>query len=62
MDTDQILDLFSLGKGDDDKKKAKDKSNGKMSSKEVLENLDSLWDEKEYEDLSVNSFISSLKK
>jgi len=56
MDTDQILDLFQIS-GDDG-------SGGdqKMSTKNVLESLEGLWDEKQYEEeYNLDSFISSLK-
>ena len=58
MDTGQILDLFSLGPGKDDKKKD---SSGKSTSKEVLEGLDELWEESQYEDLDTSSFLKNLK-
>ncbi|KAG0273471.1 TATA-binding protein-associated factor mot1 [Linnemannia exigua] len=77
MGTDQILDLFQVT-GDDDsdgkkKKKLKGKEtsgNGggddggdqKISTKNVLESLEGLWDEKQYEEeYNLDSFISSLK-
>lgn len=68
MATDQVLDLFSLdetqksqtaaGKSDQS-----DDSTQKTGVKSVLENLEELWDEKQYEDeYDLSSFISSLKK
>ncbi|KAF9103655.1 TATA-binding protein-associated factor mot1 [Mortierella sp. AM989] len=77
MGTDQILDLFQIS-GDDEtdgRKKGKGKggfsdpnANGgdpndqKMSTKNVLESLEGLWDEKQYEEeYNLDSFISSLK-
>ncbi|KAJ3098886.1 btaf1 RNA polymerase II, B-TFIID transcription factor-associated, 170kDa [Phlyctochytrium planicorne] len=64
MDTDQILDLFALG----DEKKGKevgatenDGSAKKATMKEVLENLDGLWDEKQYESLDIGGFLEKLK-
>ncbi|KAF8977691.1 TATA-binding protein-associated factor mot1 [Entomortierella lignicola] len=74
MGTDQILDLFQVS-GDDEsdaRKKGKgkgglsgDSANGgdqKMSAKNVLESLEGLWDEKQYEEeYNLDSFISSLK-
>jgi TATA-binding protein-associated factor len=78
MGTDQILDLFQItGDEDSDgkKKKLKGKDSGagggdnggaggdqKMSTKNVLESLEGLWDEKQYEEeYNLDSFISSLK-
>ncbi|KAG0337819.1 TATA-binding protein-associated factor mot1, partial [Podila horticola] len=77
MGTDQILDLFQItGEDDSDSNKkkkgassgAQDVSDGgeggdqKMSSKNVLESLEGLWDEKQYEEeYNLDSFISSLK-
>lgn len=72
MGTDQILDLFQIS-GDDEASKIKNKSKGtdgtnngnadqKMSAKNVLESLEGLWDEKQYEEeYNLDSFISSLK-
>ena len=72
MDTDQILDLFQISGDDDLSSKAKSKiSSGedgsgggdqKLSTKNVLESLEGLWDEKQYEEeYNLDSFISSLK-
>ncbi|KAG0345016.1 TATA-binding protein-associated factor mot1 [Podila humilis] len=75
MGTDQILDLFQIGTDDesDSKKKSGHGSSSgvgaeggggdqKMSSKNVLESLEGLWDEKQYEEeYNLDSFISSLK-
>ncbi|KAF8933060.1 TATA-binding protein-associated factor mot1 [Dissophora ornata] len=77
MGTDQILDLFQIS-GDDDTSSKKGKGKGpsdgganggengsadqKMSTKNVLESLEGLWDEKQYEEeYNIDSFISSLK-
>lgn len=77
MDTDQILDLFQISGDDDSSSKGKKKVGGsgsggdggdgaggdqKMSTKNVLESLEGLWDEKQYEEeYNLDSFISSLK-
>jgi TATA-binding protein-associated factor len=65
MDTDQILDLFSIGGGEGGDDKKKDEAGGetkKASMKEVLEGLDQLWDEKQYESFeNVQDFVNSLK-
>ena len=59
MDTTQILDLFALeGDGQDEKKVDETQQ---MTSKEAMENLSKLWDEKEYDDLGVDDFLSNLK-
>ena len=58
MDTDQILDLFSVGSGDAGKEK---KSQGKVSAKRIIEEMDDLWDESQYETLQVDDFLQNLK-
>ncbi|KAI7882056.1 hypothetical protein K492DRAFT_145458 [Lichtheimia hyalospora FSU 10163] len=72
MDTDQILDLFSVA-GDEstttNKKKRKDGGAaastaevGDGKAKAVIENLENLWEEKDYEEeYNIDSFISGLK-
>jgi TATA-binding protein-associated factor len=65
MDTDQILDLFGVGEsggsgGDADRNSGDEQK--KASTKEVLENLGSLWDEKQYESFeNVKDFLDGLK-
>jgi TATA-binding protein-associated factor len=66
MDTDQILDLFSVSTTDEHRQKQKEKdeasSNKKASAKAVLENLENLWDERQYEEeYNLDTFIESLK-
>lgn len=67
MDTDQILDLFNVGEDDKKKKKPKqiteaDDASGVGSAKAVIEDLEALWDEKDYEEeYNIDSFISGLK-
>ncbi|KAG0242090.1 TATA-binding protein-associated factor mot1 [Actinomortierella wolfii] len=76
MGTDQILDLFQISDDGDSKKGKKvggskaagdagsqsDEKDSKVSSKNVLESLEGLWDEKQYEEeYNIDSFISSLK-
>ncbi|ORY95444.1 hypothetical protein BCR43DRAFT_301359 [Syncephalastrum racemosum] len=67
MDTDQILDLFNVGEDDKKKKKTKeiaapDDNTGIGSAKAVIEDLEALWDEKDYEEeYNIDSFISGLK-
>jgi TATA-binding protein-associated factor len=62
MGTDQIIDLFSLeGKGDEESKKKESTSTGKVGAKDVLEGLDQLWDEKEYDDLQVDDFLKNIQ-
>lgn len=66
MDTDQILDLFNVssdGAQSSSKKKPKadPSTEGLGNAKAVLENLETLWDEKDYEEeYNIDSFISSL--
>ena len=54
MDTEQILDLFSLG--DEPTKKIKE---GKLSAKKAIDNLEELWDESQYDDMH-EGFLKSL--
>lgn len=59
MDTNQILDLFSLeGEAQDEKN---DDLSHQMTRKEAVESLGKLWDENEYDDLAVDDFLSNLK-
>jgi hypothetical protein len=58
MGTDQIMDLFSLDGGDQEKSSSVE---GKVGTKEILESLDQLWDEAEYDDLEVDDFLANLK-
>ncbi|KAG0170991.1 TATA-binding protein-associated factor mot1 [Apophysomyces sp. BC1034] len=68
MDTDQILDLFNVSGGDEAEGKQKKASrtsametDGTGKAKHVLENLENLWEEKDYEEeYNIDSFISSL--
>ncbi|XP_013387250.1 TATA-binding protein-associated factor 172-like [Lingula anatina] len=61
MGTDQLLDLFTL---DDSKKGTPSEAkpeHGKESMKSILENMDELWDEKQYEtEYDLGSFMQSL--
>ncbi|XP_064613763.1 TATA-binding protein-associated factor 172-like [Liolophura sinensis] len=64
MGTDQLLELFTL---DEKNKGSKPVQQGEVDSqketmKSVLENLDELWDEKQYEtEYNLDSFIQSLQ-
>ena len=63
MDTDQILDLFHVSAVTEDsskKKSVESKRTGKATTKEVLENLEALWDESQYDDMGVDSFLQRL--
>jgi TATA-binding protein-associated factor len=65
MDTDLVLDLFRQTTQDEDlaaAKKAKKESNGPVSQKSVLQGLEDLPAESEYEGLDLSSFMSSLNK
>lgn len=66
MDTDLVLDLFKRTSEEEDaaaaaKKKAKE-SSGPVSQKNVLQGLEDLPAEEEYEGLDLSSFMGSLKK
>eukprot|EP00960_Hanusia_phi_P064885 765948-Hanusia_phi.AAC.7 len=67
MDTSQLLDLFSPAEGATMKKEAASKEDekaagtGKLS--QVLQNLEELWDEAQYEEaFNIDNFVSSLSK
>lgn len=64
MDTDLVLDLFKRTTEEEDAaaaKKRKEKENAsKLSQKNVLEGLEDLPGEDEYENLSLSSFMGSL--
>lgn len=64
MDTDLVLDLFKRTTEEEDaaaarKRKEKEKS-GKLSQKNILEGLEDLPQEEEYEGLNLSSFMGSL--
>jgi TATA-binding protein-associated factor len=63
MDTDLVLDLFKRTTDEEDaaaaKKKAKDAS-GPVSQKNVLQGLEDLPPEEEYQGLDLSTFMSSL--
>lgn len=71
MDTDQILDLFNVENETDRPKKKKKKEEEAATAaapglggkgKAVLENLEELWDDKEYEEeYNLDNFISGLQ-
>lgn len=61
MNTDQILDLFSV---DTDSTVAK-KTNGvskKLTSKEVLEGMEDVWGAEQYDGLEMNDFLEKINK
>ncbi|KAI9288630.1 hypothetical protein BC943DRAFT_288000 [Umbelopsis sp. AD052] len=65
MDSNQILDLFSVPGGNGEEKPKKDTEGEiakRVGPKAVLDNLESLWDEKQYEEeYNIDNFISNLK-
>lgn len=71
MDTSQILDLFTVDSGRQDSSKKhsnKDGSTtaaaggGKASLKNIMEEMDDLWDEKQYEnEYDLENFMGSLQ-
>ena len=69
MATDQLLDLFSLDETQKSKSAAhkgspeKEDSSKKHGVKSVLENLEELWDTKQYEsEYNLDGFMKSLSK
>jgi TATA-binding protein-associated factor len=65
MDTDQILDLFTVSSGQDDEAEAKKKAKetgGPVSQRNLLEGLEDLPAEGEYADLDAAKFAASLSK
>ena len=59
MNSEQILDLFSVGPGKEEEVE-KPKADKVATSKEVIQNLEALWDEKEYDDFEVDEFLKGL--
>jgi hypothetical protein len=69
MDTSQLLDLFTVDSGREDKKKndvstaASAGGGNKSSLKSIMDEMDELWDEKQYEnEYDLENFMGSLKK
>jgi TATA-binding protein-associated factor len=64
MDTDLVLDLFKRTSDEEDaaakKKKAKKDAAGPATQKNVLQGLEDLPPEEEYQGLDLSSFMSSL--
>ncbi|KAJ3128607.1 btaf1 RNA polymerase II, B-TFIID transcription factor-associated, 170kDa [Physocladia obscura] len=62
MDTKQILDLFLLGGEGKVTTTDSEDPNKKATTKEILEGLGALWDEKQYEDMTnMSEFMNGLK-
>ncbi|KAK6523287.1 TATA-binding protein-associated factor mot1 [Orbilia ellipsospora] len=70
METDQLLDLFNFGDVDvGDKKDSRDGDEVmdidgnpiKKGSKGILDDIGELWDENQYDELNLDSFIASMK-
>jgi len=70
METDQILDLFNLGEGgvpettdtrEGEEAMDIDGNILKKGSTGVLDGLGELWDETQYDDLNLDTFIASMK-
>ncbi|KAL3049910.1 hypothetical protein OYC64_012051 [Pagothenia borchgrevinki] len=60
MGTDQVLNLFSLDKGERGEQTAS--SSGKDSMKSVLDGLGELWDQQQYDtEYNLDSFMTSLQ-
>jgi TATA-binding protein-associated factor len=65
MDTDLVLDLFKRTSDDEDAAAARKRAtetSGPVSQKNVLQGLEDLPAEEEYEGLDLSSFMGSLKK
>ncbi|CAG8665168.1 8110_t:CDS:2, partial [Acaulospora morrowiae] len=69
MDTEQILDLFNVTSDKSAQKGAKNLNAGgsgfgskgkKVSPKNIIDGLENLWDDSQYEDLNLDNFIESL--
>jgi hypothetical protein len=62
MNADQLFDLFQLTDVDSTKKKEEEKPDRKLTVTNVLENLEELWDVRQYqEEYSIDHFLESLK-
>lgn len=65
MDTDLVLDLFKRTTEEEDAAAARKKANetlGTVSQKNVLQGLEDLPTEEEYEGLDLSSFMGSLQQ
>ncbi len=61
MDTSQLLDLFAVEDGKQAKKEENSSGKKKESLKNILEDLDELWDEKQYQnEYDLDNFMQSL--
>ena len=61
MGTEQLLDLFSLDTSSSDKPESRNKNS--CSVKNILENMEELWDETQYEtEYNLDSFMQTLNK
>lgn len=63
MDTSQVLDLFTVeGKKKEKKQNKQASTSNKTSMAAMLENLEELWDEKQYEtEYDLANFMNTLK-
>jgi TATA-binding protein-associated factor len=62
MNTDQLLDLFQLTDTTENAGKKPEKVGDKASMKDVLGNLEELWDARQYqEEYDIDAFLESLK-
>ena len=64
MDTDRVLDLFRRTSEEEDalaeKKRKEKEKEGKIGQKNILDGLEDLPAEEEYENLNLSSFLGSL--
>ena len=63
MGTDQLLDLFSLDENAKKQRASAASANQKSGIKAILDGLDELWDETQYEnEYNLDTFMQALKK
>jgi len=63
MDTSQLLDLFAVDSGKEDKSKKASDSNKPQSVKNILEGMEELWDTDQYAtEYDLDNFMGSLKQ
>ena len=65
MDTSQLLDLFTVNSGRDDstKKKKAAGSSKNVTMNSMMEEMEDLWDEKQYEtEYNLDNFMGSLNQ
>ena len=63
MGTDQLLDLFQVSDKDQISRDQAAAADGgeKLSMREAIEQIGDLWDEREYEEFNIESFMTSMR-